>query len=149
MAENGAARLPPGCPPLDWSRAVDGRRRITVYRELPSSSTGAKWEIRSKICSVYDKGPGKGSVLEKEHVLVNVDTGEVYTRAWESALFVGTGGWGGERGEILFVFPIVKSKFPSDKGNIGPSMKRLPPPTREPNSVAVFQTTAETAHLYR
>jgi hypothetical protein len=39
--------------------------------------------------------------LEKEHVLVNRDTGEVCSRAWESAFFVGTGGWGGERGQLL------------------------------------------------
>lgn len=107
---------------------------------------GANWEIRSKVCSVYDKGPGKGSVLEKEHVLVNTDTGEIYTRAWESAFFVGTGGWGGERGEIP---ANLRRELGSDEEIIGPSMKRLAPPKREPDSVAVFQTTAETAHLYR
>jgi hypothetical protein len=100
LAENAAAVLPPGCPPLDWSRAVDGHRRIVVYRQLPTTSQAGNWEIRSKILSVYDKGPGKGTVLEKEHVLVNRDTDEVYSRAWESAFFVGTGGWGGERGQL-------------------------------------------------
>ena len=54
--------------------------------------------MRSRVLGVYDKGVGKHSILEKEHTLVSKE-GEVYSRAWESAVFVGTGGWGGERGE--------------------------------------------------
>ncbi|KAL1954140.1 hypothetical protein VTO42DRAFT_1720 [Malbranchea cinnamomea] len=129
LSENAARPLPPGCPSLDWSRAVDGRRRITVYRPLPPTSGGdGSWEMRSKVLAVYDKGRGRGTVLEMEHVLVHAATGEAYSRAWESAFFVGTGGWGGER---------------------GPSIKRIPPPAREPDAVSEFRTTAETAHLYR
>ncbi|PGH19365.1 hypothetical protein AJ80_04005 [Polytolypa hystricis UAMH7299] len=133
LARNAARTLPPGCPKLDWRLAVDGRRRMQFVRPLPLTSNGAGgriFEIRSKMLGVYDKGAGKGSVMELEHVLVDKGSGEVYTRAWESAFFVGTGGWGGERGAPI---------------------KRYPPPEpgRLPDAVSTFQTTPETAHLYR
>ncbi|KLJ11961.1 hypothetical protein EMPG_12886 [Blastomyces silverae] len=130
LARNAARTLPPGCPKLDWGVAVDGRRRMEFLRPLPPSSDGKTWEIHSKVLGVFDKGAGKGTVMEMEHVLKQLESGQVYTRAWESAFFKGTGGWGGER---------------------GPKIKGYPPPSpaREPDAVSTFQTNPESAHLYR
>lgn len=77
---------------------MDGRRRIMLERELPPISEGRSWEIRSKVLGVYDKGAGKPTIMEREHVLIDRDTKEIYSRAWETAIFLGTGGWGGNRG---------------------------------------------------
>lgn len=46
---------------------------------------------------VYDKGK-PGTVVETEQVLVDVESGEVYSRAMGSGFFVGQGGWGGPKG---------------------------------------------------
>lgn len=100
LARNAAAPIPPGCPSLDWSQAVDGRRRILLERELPPTSESRSWEIRSKVIGIYDKGPGKGTIMEREHVLVDSNTIEVYSRAWETAIFLKSGGWGGDRGNV-------------------------------------------------
>ncbi|KAK2788987.1 putative dehydratase nit22 [Emmonsiellopsis sp. PD_33] len=130
LSRNASRTLPPGCPKLDWAVAVDGRRRMTFHRPLPPTSQGKTWEIYSRVLGAFDKGPGKGTVMELEHVLRERGSGEVYTRAWESAFFKGTGGWGGER---------------------GPKIIRYPPPTsaRGPDADATFQTNEQTAHLYR
>ncbi|PGH13040.1 hypothetical protein AJ79_03877 [Helicocarpus griseus UAMH5409] len=130
LARNAVRTLPPGCPPLDWSVAVDGRRRMTFVKPLPPSSEGKTFEIHSKVLGVFDKGKGKGSVMELEHVLKQKESGEVYTRAWESAFFKGTGGWGGERGSKIIRYP-------------------PPSPSRHPDAASIFQTNEETAHLYR
>ena len=63
------------------------------------SSAGRKFEIRSKVLGVYDKG--KASVVEIEWNLVDSHNGEVYTRAVGSLFFVGQGGWGGPKGTSL------------------------------------------------
>lgn len=99
LARNAARTLPPGCPVLDWSVAVDGRRRMEFLCPLPPSSEGKTWDIHTKVLGVFDKGAGKGTVMEMEHVLKQRESGQVYTRAWESVFFKGTGGWGGERGK--------------------------------------------------
>lgn len=99
LARNNSTPIPSGCPPLDWQNAVDGRRRMSFVRQLPPTSEGRSFEMRSKVLGVYDKGPGKGTVMEREHVLVDRENGDVYTRSQETAFFVGTGGWGGDRGK--------------------------------------------------
>lgn len=56
-------------------------------------------------------------------------TGESYARAVGSAFFVGQGNWGGPK---------------------GPATQNFPPPAgKKPDAVAVHQTTAESALLYR
>ncbi|PSK44185.1 Fatty acid synthase subunit beta [Elsinoe australis] len=87
----------PGVPPLDSKRVVDGERLIEFLKPLPRSSEGRKFEVRSKVLGVYDKGK-PGTVVETEQVLVDAESGEAYTRAVGSGFFVGQGGWGGPKG---------------------------------------------------
>ncbi|KAI5292214.1 hypothetical protein KEM55_008001 [Ascosphaera atra] len=85
LARNASAPLPPNCPPLNWSTAVDGGRRLIIYRPLPVSSDGNdRFEVRSRVLAVYDKGEGKGTVLEQEHCVVERETGEEFTRSYET-----------------------------------------------------------------
>lgn len=46
---------------------------------------------------VYDKGK-PGTVVESEHCLIDVESGETYTRSVGSGFYVGQGGWGGPKG---------------------------------------------------
>lgn len=49
----------------------------------------------------------KASMMDLEHTLVKVGKGgkeEVYTKSFETAFFVGGGGWGGPRGEFSSSF---------------------------------------------
>lgn len=86
----------PGVPNFDARRVVDGQRKITVLKQLPTTSAGRKFELRNKVVGVYDKG--KASVLETEQAVVDVQSGDVYCTVNSSAFYVGQGGWGGPKG---------------------------------------------------
>ncbi|KAL2867375.1 putative peroxisomal dehydratase [Aspergillus lucknowensis] len=117
----------PGVPNFDARRVVDGQRKITVFKQLPTSSAGRKFELRNRVVGVYDKG--KASVVETEQSIVDARSGEVYATVASSAFYVEQGGWGGPK---------------------GPATPNYPPPQgRKPDAVNEIQTTAETAHLYR
>ncbi|KAL3465618.1 HotDog domain-containing protein [Aspergillus heterothallicus] len=117
----------PGVPNFDARRVVDGQRKITVFKQLPTSSAGRKFELRSKVVGVYDKG--KASVVETEQSIVDAANGEVYSTVTGSAFYVGQGGWGGPK---------------------GPATPNYPPPAgRKPDAVNEIVTTTETAQLYR
>ncbi|KAL9631627.1 MAG: hypothetical protein Q9204_004151 [Flavoplaca sp. TL-2023a] len=117
----------PGVPKFDNHRVVDGQRLIVFLKPLPSSSEGRKFELRSRVIGVYDKGKA-GSVVETETVF-SEKGGDDYTRAIGSAFFVGQGNWGGPK---------------------GPSTPNFPPPEgKNPDIVHVTQTNRESAHLYR
>lgn len=55
-ARGGGSGDIPGIPKLDVKRVVDGERHITFYKPLPTTSEGRKFEVRSKVLGVYDKG---------------------------------------------------------------------------------------------
>ena len=78
---------------------MDGQRSITFLKQLPTSSAGRTFEIRSKVLGVYDKGK-PGTVVETEQVLAEKG-GDVYARAVGSGFYVGQGNWGGPKGESL------------------------------------------------
>jgi peroxisomal enoyl-CoA hydratase 2 len=126
-AAQGATPIP-GVPKFDSRRVVDGQRRITFLKPLPTSSEGRTFELRSKVIGVYDKGK-PGSVVETQQEIVDKATGEVYTRAVGSGFFIGQGNWGGPKGPATENFP--------------------PPQGKAPDFVVSHQTTAESALLYR
>ncbi|KAF2747382.1 Thioesterase/thiol ester dehydrase-isomerase [Sporormia fimetaria CBS 119925] len=117
-----------GVPKFDSRRTLDGERKIEFLKPLPVSSEGRKFEIRSKVLGVYDKGK-PGTVVETEQRLVDAETGETYTRAVGSGFYVGQGGWGGPKGPKTVNYP--------------------PPANKAPDASHVTQTTRETALLYR
>ncbi len=118
----------PGVPAFDATRVVDGQRLVQFLKPLPTSSEGRKFEMRTKVLGVYDKGR-PGTVLEQQQDLVDAETGEVYSRAIGSSFYVGQGNWGGPK---------------------GPATQNFPPPKGKTHDV-VFedQTTMETPLLYR
>ncbi len=118
----------PGVPKFDARRVVDGQRLMTFLKPFPTTSEGRRFELRSKVIGVYDKGKA-GSVVETQQDIVDKATGESYARAVGSAFFVGQGNWGGPKGPATENFP--------------------PPQGKKPDAVVSHQTTAESALLYR
>ena len=94
-ARNAATPIP-NVPKFDSRRVVDGQRKITFHKPLPTTSTGKHFEVRSKVLGVYDKGKA-GTVVETEQVVAEKG-GDVYSRAVGSGFFVGQGNWGGPKG---------------------------------------------------
>ena len=90
----------PGVPDLDHRRAVDGQRKLTILKPLPTTSAGRKFELRNKVIGVYDKGK-PGTVMETEQAIVDKESGEVYTKIVSSGFLVGQGGWGGPKGKTM------------------------------------------------
>jgi hypothetical protein len=97
--EKANAKFPPGLPKMgilhclsnltiDWSRGVDGERYIEIIKPIPTTSKGRRFELRRETIGAYDKGKA-GLVLEEQTLLVDADSGEVYTKIIGSAFFVG------------------------------------------------------------
>ncbi|KAI1330294.1 Thioesterase/thiol ester dehydrase-isomerase [Xylariaceae sp. FL0255] len=101
----------PSVPEFDARRVLDGQRSIQFLKPLPTTSAGKRFEIRSKVLGVYDKGR-PGTVVETQNDLVDAATGEVYTRATGSGFYVGQGNWGGPKGPATQNFPPPKGKTP-------------------------------------
>ncbi|KAK8140517.1 hypothetical protein PG984_000583 [Apiospora sp. TS-2023a] len=118
----------PGVPEFDARRVVDGQRLVQFLKPLPPTSAGKKFEIRTKVLGVYDKGR-PGTVVETQTDLVEAGSGEVYSRAIGSAFYVAQGNWGGPKGPATENFP--------------------PPKGKKPDAVFEDQTTQQTALLYR
>lgn len=91
----------PDVPVFNPQKVVDGERKIVFLKQLPTSSEGRQFEVRTKVIGVYDKG--KASVVETEFSIVDKETDEVYSRMTGSSFFVGQGGWGGPKG-MLFLW---------------------------------------------
>ncbi|KAK4647707.1 uncharacterized protein QC761_103700 [Podospora bellae-mahoneyi] len=118
----------PGVPAFDPTRVVDGQRLLEFLKPLPTSSAGRKFEVRTKVLGVYDKGK-PGTVVETQTDLVDAEKNESYARVTTSSFYVGQGNWGGPKGPATVNFP--------------------PPEGKKPDLVLENQTTNETPLLYR
>lgn len=107
---------------------LDGQRKIEFFKTLPTSSAGRKFESRTKVLGVYDKGK-PGTVVDTQTDLVDVGSGDVYSRITTSSFYVGQGGWGGPKG------PATPSYGP--------------PKGKAPDATLTHQTNAQSALLYR
>ena len=117
---------------------------MTFLKLLPPTSAGKKFELRSKVLGVYDKGKA-GTVIETETVLAERG-GDIYTKAVGSSFFVGQGNWGGPKGGDKIQREFSKKLTKAQ----GPGTVNYPPPEgKNPDAVHTLQTTKESAHLYR
>ncbi|KAF6839883.1 peroxisomal dehydratase [Colletotrichum musicola] len=101
----------PNVPSFDPRRVVDGQRKIILYKPLPTSSEGKKFEIRQKVLGVYDKGR-PGTVVELQTDLFEVGANENYASVITSSFYVAQGNWGGPKGPATENFPPPKGKKP-------------------------------------
>ncbi|KAI9897546.1 hypothetical protein N3K66_007402 [Trichothecium roseum] len=126
-AQQKATKIP-NVPDFDARRVVDGQRKIEIYKPLPTTSAGRRFEVRTKVLGVYDKGR-PGSVVETQSDLVDAGSGEVFNRIFTSSFYVAQGNWGGPKGAATVNFP--------------------PPKGKQPDATLEHQTTRESALLYR
>jgi MaoC like domain len=126
---------------LDWSRGVDGERYIEIIKPLPTTSKGRNFELRRETVGAYDKGKA-GLVLEEQTLLVDADSGYVYTKMVGSAFFVG---------QVMQSLPfwrlIPEGGYDGPKGPKKPTWKA--PSGKKPDRVSKFKTTPGQALLYR
>ncbi|KAM5355763.1 hypothetical protein ACJ41O_002409 [Fusarium nematophilum] len=118
----------PGVPDFDPRRVVDGQRKMEFFKPLPLSSEGRKFEFRTRVVGVYDKGC-PGTVVETSSDLVDASSGDVYSRIITSSFYVAQGEWGGPKGPATVTFP--------------------PPKDKKPDLVLEHQSTKQSGLLYR
>ncbi|KIW95010.1 uncharacterized protein Z519_04990 [Cladophialophora bantiana CBS 173.52] len=102
--------LVPGTPKFDPKRGVDGQRKLTVSKPLPTTRPGRSFELRSRVIGVYDKGTA-GTIIETEQ-WVDRDSDEVYSQVIGSAFLVGQGNWGRPKGQNPKTTTFPKIKWP-------------------------------------
>lgn len=81
----------PGMMNINFVMVVDGERDITFHKPMP---TGAEITADSRVLGVYDKGPGKGAVIQNETILKD-GKGEKLATLVSSIFARGDGGFGG------------------------------------------------------
>ncbi|KAK2059277.1 MaoC like domain-containing protein [Colletotrichum caudatum] len=118
----------PNVPSFDARRVVDGQRKIILHKPVPTTSAGKKFQVRTKVLGVYDKGR-PGSVVETQSDLIELPSNEVYASVITSSFYVAQGNWGGPKGPATDNFP--------------------PPKDKKPDATFEQQTTKESALLYR
>lgn len=88
----------PGAPKLDLRYAVDGQRKLTILKPIPTTSAGRRFELHNRVIGIYDKGES-GSSFETEQRIIDADSGEVYAQTRTMNFLPGQGNWGGPRGK--------------------------------------------------
>lgn len=145
-SQNSKRAAIPDVPKFDSRKVVHGEQAITFLKPLPPTSEGRDFEMRAKVLGVYDKGK-PGSVVETENLIVDKATGEVYSRAVGMSFFVGQGNWNGPKGELSTMAWMIGSY--ADRIT-GPKTVNYPAPEgKKPDAEYIYQTNAESAHLYR
>ncbi|MGE3143044.1 MAG: MaoC/PaaZ C-terminal domain-containing protein [Hyphomonadaceae bacterium] len=114
----------PGATNVNYLMVVDGERAIEFHQPLPTS---ADLLADSRITGVFDKGPGKGAVVQSETV-IKTARGDKLATIQQSIFARGDGGFGG----------------PSS-GQPEPH----PTPTRAPDQSVDIPTRPDQALIYR
>ena len=110
---------------LNVGQFLHGEQRLTLHRPLPPAASllADAW-----ISEVYDKGPGKGCILQIEGVVRNAADKEPLF-GWTSLIVArGDGGVGGPGAKVPAAHPM---------------------PTRQPDLVVTAETRPDQALLYR
>jgi len=81
----------PGALSINFVMVVDGERDITFHQPMPA---GAEITADSRVLGVYDKGAGKGAVIQNETVL-KLANGQKLATLVSSIFARGDGGFGG------------------------------------------------------
>ena len=110
---------------LDVGKFLHGEQRLTIHRPLPPA---AELLADARVSEVYDKGVGKGAIIQLEGTVRDAADGAPLF-SWLSLIFArGDGGIGGSR-----------EKVPAPHGL----------PARQPDLVYTAETRPDQALLYR
>ena len=137
----------PGAPKIDLRGAVDGQRKLTIHRALPTTSQRQKFELRNRVVGIYDKG-NSGTSFETQQRIVDTDSGEVYATTQSMNFVPRQGNWGGPRGKRSLCLRerlCIRANRPAP----GPKSPVYTLPSRDADARHEVQTTKETVFLYR
>jgi acyl dehydratase len=77
---------------IDWVKMVAGEFDLTLHTTLPTSGTVVS---KNRVVEIYDKGEGRGAVVQYEKKIVDDASGEVLATILQSTFCRGDGGFGG------------------------------------------------------
>ncbi len=109
----------------DYTKVVHGEQRLMLERPLEPEGDIS---VDSRVVSAFDKGPGKGAIINTELVARDAASGEKLYTLVSTTFARGDGGFGGPAGS-------------------GPEPHRLP--DRKPDLTAAAETRLDQALLYR
>lgn len=110
---------------IDWVKLVAGEQGLVLHRPLAPRGTVVG---KTRVTEIIDKGPGKGTLVYSERVVIDQSTGERIATATHTTFCRGDGGFGGPLRESPPVHAI---------------------PERAPDAVCDLPTRPETALIYR
>ncbi len=76
---------------IDWRRVVHAEQAFVLHRELPAA---AEVEGRTRVTAIWDKGAGKGALLESVREIVDLASGQPLATVTQLAMLRGDGGFG-------------------------------------------------------
>ena len=109
----------------DYSKVVHGEQRLMLEKPLEPEG---EITVDSRVLSAFDKGPGKGAIINSEMVAKDARTGEQLYTLVSTTFARGDGGFGGPAGSGLEPHPL---------------------PTRKPDLTAAAETRIDQALIYR
>lgn len=110
---------------IDWVRLVAGEFDLTLTAPLPPGGTVTG---HSKVIDVFDKGEGRGAVVQSQRILTDKESGKEIATIRQSTFCRGDGGFGG---------PARQQPKPHQV------------PDRAPDLICELQTSTQGALLYR
>ena len=109
----------------DYTKVVHGEQRLTLHRPLEPEG---EILVDSRVLSAFDKGPGKGAIINTELAVKDAKSGAPLYTLVSTTFARGDGGFGGPNGAGLEPHPI---------------------PDRKPDLTAAAETRIDQALLYR
>lgn len=76
---------------IDWRRLVHAEQAISIHAPLPPAG---RVSARNSISGLWDKGAGKGALLQQTREIIDVDTGTLLATVVQLSLLRGDGGFG-------------------------------------------------------
>lgn len=109
----------------DYTKVVHGEQRLMLEKPLEPEG---ELSVDSRVISAFDKGPGKGAIINTELVAKDVKTGAKLYTLVSTTFARGDGGFGGPNGSGLEPHKL---------------------PDRKPDHTAAAETRLDQALLYR
>ena len=78
---------------IDWVRLVHAAQEAHFHAQLPAA---AEVIGTARIANLWDRGPGKGTIVIVEREIRDAAEGHLYCTVRQTLMLRGDGGWGGE-----------------------------------------------------
>lgn len=116
---------------IDWRSIVHAEEGITVHRPLEPAATVV---LTQKVAALFDRGPGKGAVMQQEQLLSTPDGAPLVTID-VTTILKGDGGFGGKP------YAPIRMQIPQDRAPDAALEVRTP----KDDEAAIFRLSRELA----